>query len=73
MGRTGSQNSEFNPYESLLMRDVILSKCTGSWRPSRLTTNMLKGSLNTNGVRGARGSGSSAGPESVCQRDSFGI
>ena len=38
--RTGSQNSWLRPYESLLMRAVILSKCTGSCRPSRFTTYM---------------------------------
>ena len=39
--RTGSQNSWFRPYASLLMRAVILSKCTGSSRPSRLMTYMV--------------------------------
>ena len=38
--RTGSQNSWLRPYASLLMRAVILSKCTGSCRPSRFTTYM---------------------------------
>lgn len=41
--RTGSQKLGLSPYESLVIRAVILSKCTGSWRPSRLTTYIVKG------------------------------
>lgn len=39
--RTGSQKVVFSPYESLRMRAVILSKCTGSSLPSLLTTYMV--------------------------------
>ncbi len=37
----GSQNSVLSPYASLLMRAVILSKCTSWVRPSRLITYIL--------------------------------
>ncbi len=39
-GLTGSQKSGLRPYDSFMILAVILSKWTGSLRPSRLMTNM---------------------------------
>ena len=39
-GPTGSQKSGLRPYDSFMILAVILSKWTGSLRPSRLMTNM---------------------------------
>ena len=37
---TGSQKSVLRPYDSFIILAVILSKWTGSLRPSRLMTNI---------------------------------